>query len=137
MKWLYLILVFLLFFVGAKGQSKPATAPHKTNQILIDPVEPSPSFPGGQKAFYKFLGKNLKWPGDPEVSGRVVVGFVVEKDGRLTHFKILRSLGKDFDAEALRVLKKSPKWIPAIINGKPVRRGFMQPINFIISDSSE
>jgi protein TonB len=137
MKWLYLTLVFSLLFVGAYAQKKPAPIPNKNNQILIDPVEEGPSFPGGQKAFYKFLSKNLKWPGDPEVSGRVIVGFVVEKDGSLTHFKILRSLGKDFDAEALRVLKKSPKWMPATINSKPVRRGVMQPINFIIGDSSE
>ncbi|HWZ03281.1 MAG TPA: hypothetical protein VNX40_06680, partial [Mucilaginibacter sp.] len=106
MKWLNLILVFLLFFVGAKGQSKPATAPHKTNQILIDPVEPSPSFPGGQKAFYKFLGKNLKWPLDNEtyVQGHVLISFFVEKDGSLTNFKVEKKLWPELDAEALRVL---------------------------------
>jgi len=135
MKWPYLTIVFLLLFSGAGGQNKPAPASHKSEQILIDPVGPSPSFSGGQGAFYKFLSKNLKWPSDnmDDTFGRVIVGFVVEKDGRLTNFKILRSLGKDFDAEAVRVLKKSPKWIPAIINGKPVRMGFMQPINFTIA----
>jgi protein TonB len=81
-----------------------------------------PNFPGGQKVFYKFLGKNLKWPvkGDYDGQGKVIVSFYVEKDGQLTNFKIERSLWDPFDNEALRVMRISPKWIPARQNGMPI-----------------
>jgi protein TonB len=65
--------------------------------------------------------------------GRVIVGFTVEKDGKLSDFKVEKSLGTKFDTEALRVLKKSPKWIPGRLKGKPVRVRYSVPINFTIS----
>jgi len=90
-------------------------------------------FPGGTKAYGKFLEKNLRWPTQDDIQGRVIVSFIVEKDGSLTNFKVERSLGKDCDNEALRVLRKFPKWIPGMKNGKPVRVKYMVPINFTIS----
>lgn len=138
MKWLYLTLVFSLFFVEVNSQEKAVATTSKNDQIINDPnsIEVNPSFPGGQKAFYKFLSKNLKWPSDnmDDTFGRVIVGFVIEKDGHLSDFKVERSLGKKFDAEALRVLKKSPKWIPGKQNGKLVRVRYTVPINFTVND---
>ncbi len=135
MKRVLPILIFLLFFLSVKAQKK-VIPQSKNNDVLIDPVSPEPSFPGGKKAFYKFLAKNLKWPknNDGDTQGRVIIGFVVEKDGRLTGFKVLRSLRKAFDAEALRVMKKSPKWIPAMNNGKTVRVEYAVPISFTLSE---
>jgi len=135
MKWLYVVLTFLLIFANTKAKNKALPLRDRNDQILTDPVEPSPSFPGGQKALNRFLARNLKWPSDEydDTTGKVVIGFVVEKDGRLTNFKVLRSLGGKFDAEALRVLRKSPKWIPAGQNGKALRTKYMLPINFTTS----
>ena len=134
MKW-FLIFTISLCFNNARAQNKPVKSPNN-NDIVIDPISPSPQFPGGNKAWGRFLMKNLKWPanGPDDTFGRVIVSFFVEKDGRLTSFKVERGLGKTFDDEALRVLEKSPRWIPATINGKPVTAKYLVPINFTMSD---
>jgi len=96
-----------------------------------------PRFPGGSKAFGKFLEKTLIYPdksGMIDVQGKVIISFIVEKDGRLTNFKVARKLYPIFDDEALRVMKLSPKWIPGKVNGKPVRCRHTIPINFVLAD---
>jgi TonB family protein len=90
---------------------------------------------GGTNAFLKFVKKNLKWPRSGiDASGRVLMSFIVEKDGTLTNFKVERGIEPSFDAEALNVLKRSPKWIPAKINGKKVRSRYIVPISFDIAE---
>jgi len=92
-------------------------------------------FPGGEKAFGKFLAKNLKWP-DPgiDAQGKVIITFTIEKDGRLTGIKVTKGMGEPFDTEGLRVIKKSPRWIPATRNGIPIKSVKSIPINFTISE---
>jgi len=124
-----------LFSLSIKAK-KPALSQQPDYDRMQDApilVDKMPTFPGGIKAYGKFLNKNLKWPGDMESTGRVIVSFYIEKDGHLTHFKIVKSMGSDFDAEALRVLKKSPKWIPGMKDGKAVRVKHSVPINFYFS----
>jgi protein TonB len=137
MKPLFLILIFTLFLSDSKAQ-KPVSVHAAKSEVIIDapnPVEKSPMFPGGEKAYGKFLEKNLKWPDTQiDAQGRVIISFFVEKDGRLTNFKLERGLGEPFDQEALRILKKSPRWIPAKQNGKAVRIRYSVPINFILSE---
>lgn len=94
-------------------------------------VEKIPQFPGGMPAFYRYIGANFKYPEAARrdsVMGRVVISFVVEEDGSLSGFKILRNLGSGTGEEAVRVLKASPKWIPGIQNGRPVRVQYTLPI---------
>jgi protein TonB len=136
MKRLPLILIFILFILDLKAQKTPLSQSSKNNLVIRDPIPVEPSFPGGDKAFGKFLAKNVKWPktDDGDTMGKVIISFIVEKDGRLTGFSVVRSLGKDFDAEALRVIKKSPKWIPATRNAKPVRVKYYVPIHFTLSE---
>ena len=136
MKCFLVILIFISFIFQSKAQRTALTQSSKNGTILVDPsqLKKLPMFPGGQKAFYKFLGKNLKWPGDTEATGKVIVDFYIEKNGRLTNFKIVKSMGEKLDAEALRVLKKSPKWIPGRLNGKKVRVKHEVSINFTLSE---
>jgi|SRR6185503_154422 len=112
--------------------SKPDTAkPSRIKIYSTLDIDEFPEFPGGLKGYTKFLSKNLKWPqGSHESTGRVILSFVVERDGRLSHFKIERSIGKELDAEAIRVLKLSPKWTPAIKNGFKVRVRDVVPVTF-------
>jgi len=94
-------------------------------------IEKMPEFPGGMPAFYKYIGMNFKYPEAARrdsVSGRLIISFVVEKDGALTDFKVLRNLGAGTGEEAVRVLKESPKWNPGMQNGKPVRVQYTLPI---------
>lgn len=94
-------------------------------------VEVLPEFPGGgMPAFIKFLSKNYRYPAmarEQGVSGRVIMSFVVEKDGSLTDIKVIRDLGLGTGEEAIRLLKSSPKWKPGIQNGRPVRVAYTLP----------
>ncbi len=90
--------------------------------------ESKPEYVGGMKSFYKFISKNYKAPDVEGLKGTVIVSFVVEKDGSLTDFKIDKDIGYGTGKEAIRVLKKSPSWIPATQKGLPVRCLFSLPI---------
>ncbi len=99
-------------------------------------VEKLPEFPGGEAAFGKYLGNAIRYPPvakENNTQGRVIVSFVVERDGNLTDIKVLRDIGGGCGAEAIRVLQKSPKWKAGIQNGKPVRVAYTMPINFTLA----
>ncbi len=91
-------------------------------------IEVKPDFPGGIAKFLAYVGNNFRFE-EEGVSGRVIVTFVIEKDGTLTDIKVVRDIGFGSGAEAIRVLKKSPKWIPGIQNGKKVRVLYSLPIS--------
>lgn len=115
----------------------PDSVAAPTDGVAKDEVfmvaEQMPEFPGGMKELLKFLQDNLKYPENAmknNVQGRVIVQFVVEKDGTLTEFKVARSVDPDLDAEALRVLQTMPKWKPGMQRGKIVRVKFTVPVSF-------
>ena len=96
-------------------------------------VEDMPAFPGGMEAMIQFISSNIKYPADAKkqkVDGRVLVNFVVEKDGSITEVKVIKPAFPSLDAEAIRVVKAMPKWKPGYQNGKAVRVQFTMPINF-------
>ncbi|MCR8556318.1 TonB family protein [Mucilaginibacter sp. BJC16-A38] len=98
-------------------------------------VDVLPEFPGGMEAFAKFLAQTIRYPRDAREQGeqgKVIVNFVVEADGSLTNFKITKSVSKSIDDEALRVIKLSPIWNPALAGGKPVRVAYSVPIVFSV-----
>jgi protein TonB len=100
------------------------------DNTVYNAVEVRPDFPGGIQKFYDFVGKNYRAP-EEDVRGKVYVQFVVEKDGSLTDIKVVRDLGYGTGAEAIRVLKKSPRWKPGVQNGRPVRVLYSLPISII------
>ncbi len=104
---------------------------------IYEIVEQMPEFPnGGIAGLMSFISKNLKYPTicqESGVQGKVIVLFVVEKDGSTTDFRIVRSVDKYLDKEALRVLSSMPKWIPGKQKGVPVRVKYTVPINFRLS----
>ncbi|MBB6111428.1 outer membrane transport energization protein TonB [Mucilaginibacter lappiensis] len=105
------------------------------NQIFTS-VEQVPEFPGGLDKFGAYLGKSIRYPAvarENGTQGRVIVTFVVEKDGSLTDIKVTRGIGSGCDEEAVRVLKNSPKWKPGIQNGRPVRVQYSVPISFTLA----
>jgi protein TonB len=105
------------------------------NQIFTA-VEKQPSFPGGDAKFGAYLGKAIRYPAiarENNVTGRVILTFVVERDGSLTDIKVVRGIGSGCDEEAVRALKASPKWTPGIQNGKPVRVQYSVPVAFSLA----
>ncbi len=96
-------------------------------------VENMPQFPGGTRALNRFIAKTVKYPPlaqEHGVTGRVIVGFVIGKDGSVSDVKVLRPVDPSLDKEAIRVIKAMPKWKPGKQRGKPVRVSYTVPINF-------
>ncbi|WPO79163.1 energy transducer TonB [Flavobacterium sp. KACC 22761] len=92
-------------------------------------IDEKPDFPGGMDLFFKFVDENFKKPAkNPEIKGKVYVEFIIEKNGSLTGLKVLRDIGYGTGDEAIRILKKCPKWIPGELNGKKVRVLFGIPL---------
>lgn len=116
-----------------KKEEKPAE-PEK----IFTSVEQNPEFPGGQAALLKYLSSHIQYP--PQAAengkeGKVVVQFVVEKDGHVGEVKVVRSVDKDLDREAIRVCKSLPKFTPGRQNGQPVRVWFTLPVTFKLQGS--
>lgn len=100
---------------------------------IFEVVEQKPSFPGGDGALMSWLSQNIKYPSiaaEIGVQGRVIVQFVVEKDGSITDVKIAKSVDPSLDKEAARVIKSMPHWIAGRQNGSPVRVRFTVPVTF-------
>ena len=123
--------VLVLLFVAntnATAQNKKAA-----NDKVLEKAEVMPEYPGGEQAMMKFVADNVKYPQDAidkEISGRVLVGFVVEKDGSISDVKVVKGIGGGCDEEAVRVVNAMPKWKPGMDKGKPVRVSYMMPITF-------
>ena len=116
-----------------KVKTKPQTDTTKKKKTWDCMPETMPQFPGGQGVLMKYLAANIKYPASAvkaKKQGRVIVTFIVQKDGSITHAKIAKSIDPELDAEALRIVKGMPKWTPGTQNGKPVSVRYMVPVKF-------
>jgi protein TonB len=110
----------------------PAPKPEVSNKVF-DVVEQMPSYPGGTSALMSYLNSNIKYPvvaQENGVQGRVIVGFVVERDGSITDVNILKSVDPSLDREAARVVRSMPRWTPGKQNGQAVRVKYNVPVTF-------
>ncbi|SNR35308.1 energy transducer TonB [Flavobacterium sp. ov086] len=107
------------------------TIPNNDNSVYNTAgIDVRPEFPGGMLVFDKFIEKNFKIPNNnPALKGKIYVVFIVEKDGSLSDFRVLKDIGYETGAEAIRVLKTSPKWTPGKKDNKLVRVLFSMPIS--------
>ncbi len=114
-----------------------ASVDTKEERQVYIAVENQAEFPGGMEVFGKWLNSHLAYPEEAEkdsIQGRVIIRFVIEADGTVTHPEILRGLSPAVDKEAIRLVNSMPKWTPGKINGKEVASYFTIPIVFRISD---
>ena len=98
-------------------------------------VEQIPEFPGGIVQFMKWLSRNLRYPPQAQqqkIQGKVVVSFIVNKDGSISAPTIVKSVDPVLDSEAMRVVRMMPRWKPGMEKGKPCRTMFAIPINFVL-----
>ena len=110
-----------------------ATKKTSANDKVYEVCEQMPTFPGGDAALMKYLAENIKYPVSAQKAkeqGRVVVQFIVEKDGAVTGVKTVRSVTPVLDAEAVRVIKAMPKWTPGRQGGQPMRVRYNVPVSF-------
>ena len=113
--------------------AQPEPPKHEEENKVFDVVEQMPSFPGGMGALMSWLSQNIKYPviaAENGVQGRVIVQFVVEKDGSVTDVHVAKSVDPSLDKEAARVVKAMPKWNPGKQNGSAVRVKYTVPVTF-------
>ena len=111
---------------------EPEPEKPKEEEVFVA-VEQQAEFPGGMAALMKWLSNNIRYPEaaqQNDVQGRVIVKFIVEKDGSVSQAQIVKGVDKDLDKEALRVVNKMPKWQAGKNNGVAVRSYFTLPVNF-------
>ena len=101
--------------------------------IIHVSVEVMPEFPGGTAALMKYLGSNIKYPTISQETGsqgKVIVQFVVDRDGTISNPEVVRGVDPYLDKEAIRVISSMPKWTPGVQNGKKVRVKYTVPVSF-------
>lgn len=121
------LLTFLLCtsFLGVEAQNySPDTLK------IFDVAEEMPNFPGGIRAMNTFISNSIQYPLGTSVQGRVIVSFVVERNGSLSNVKVVRSVEQSLDKEAIRIIKSMPRWTPGRQNGKVVRVRYTAAVVF-------
>lgn len=117
----------------AKDEIKAPEPPKHEENKIFTVVEQMPMYPGGDAALMQYLSSNIHYPAvaaENGVQGRVVVGFVVERDGSITDVNVMRSVDPSLDREAVRVVKNMPRWTPGKQNGSAVRVKYQVPVTF-------
>lgn len=120
-------LCFLIFESNAQNQSEI------NPDSIYNYAKTPPRFPDGEKALVEYLSDNIKYPKaakKQKIEGRVLLTFIVEKDGSLSEISVYRSVGGGCDEEALRVVEEMPLWTPARENGRAVRCRYTLPVLF-------
>ena len=133
MKTTILTILLTILCLGTANAQKPmkVKANPETSQVSREPH--MPSFPGGKEALMQYLAGNVKYPKDAyeqKIGGRVLVQFVIEKDGSISDVEIARGVFPSLDEEAIRVIKGMPRWNPGKQNGKAVRVKYVLPVSF-------
>lgn len=116
-----------------KTMGDKVVAPAVERSDVYDIVDTLPEFPEGQQALMKFLSQNISYPevaAQFGIQGRVIIQFVVDKDGSITNVRIARGVEQSLDLEAIRVVLSMPKWKPGLEEGEAVRTKFTLPIVF-------
>jgi protein TonB len=139
MKKLLILLMPVLFAGHWLAAQTPAvkldTLPN--GETIFKMVETQPAFKGGQKAWIAFLDKNLQYPPaaiDNEIQGTVMTDFIIDKDGKISDIKIVKSPGKALSEEATRIIQLSDgNWLPGTQNGQKVKCHMHEPIVFKLS----
>lgn len=112
-------------------EAKPAEAPTAAEIHIVENPDEAASFPGGTSALFDWLKTNMTYPQDAKdkgIEGRVVLKFVVQKDGTISKVQIMRSVDPSIDKAALRLVKMMPKWTPAKANGADVDSEYTLPL---------
>jgi TonB family protein len=124
----------------SKGKAKVKDSVAEPTGLVFTSVEKVPEFPGGLQSFGTYLARNIRYPAnarDQGIQGKVIISFIVERDGSLSDVHVTRGIADEMDKEALRVIMASPKWSPGIQNGRLVRVAYSVPISFTLVDDEK
>lgn len=132
---IFLSALILSFGAFAQVQQSETKKEASSDDLIFVDHEMNAHFPGGNKACMAWLKEHIKYPKDclkKKIEGRVIVSFIVEKDGSLDSIKVVKSPNPSLSKEAIRVAKEMPKFVPARQGNKCIKSRFMLPINFKI-----
>ena len=124
----------------AQASTITEVASPPTEDKVFEKLDVLPEFPGGEKAMMQWISQNMQYPKnavDGNIEGRVIVSFIVEKDGSISNVEVKESVHELLDKEALRVINAMPKWKPGLQDGQPARARFFVPISFKTQQSAE
>ena len=133
MKKALLLIIFIGGAIVSKAQRNEVVELPADSNAVYSVVETPPVPKGDFKEFYKYIAQRIHYPAEARkknIQGKVLLQFIVERDGNITNVKVIRSASTDLEAEAVRVISDSPKWNPGRQGGKPVRVYYMVPIAF-------
>ncbi|MDD2575909.1 MAG: energy transducer TonB [Bacteroidales bacterium] len=127
-----LVMVFA-FSLNVNAQEKKSD----NSDVVFTVVENEAEFPGGVEAMNRFMAENIKYPTlakQKNIEGKVIISFIVEKNGTLSDIRTIKDIGEGCGDEGLRIVKLMPKWKPAKQKGQPVRQQFLLPISFVLTN---
>jgi len=135
-------LVLIFFACSSPDTNQVNDENQKSTTVEEEPlfmvVEQMPEFVGGEQAMYKFIGEQLKYPTQAKtegIGGRVLISFIIEKDGKITNVETMKGIGGGCDEEAMRVIQNMPNWSPGQQRGENVRVKYRLPIKFTLNGS--
>ena len=127
-----LVMVFA-FSLNVNAQEKKSD----NSDVVFTVVENEAEFPGGVEAMNRFMAENIKYPTlakQKNIEGKVIISFIVEKNGTLSDIRTIKDIGEGCGDEGVRIVKLMPKWKPAKQKGQPVRQQFLLPISFVLTN---
>jgi TonB family protein len=141
MKKILFLIITLLTFELTFSQSHTKTENQKVKAGFgVTVVQTPAQYPGGPDSLFNYLSNNLKYPRHAKLSGvygRVYVGFLVDKTGKLKNFRILSGVTDELNDEALRVVKAMPDWTPGTRAGENIDVQYVLPIDFVLPSKQE
>lgn len=140
MKKYFLFLYLIFLSINLKAQSPVMIGPGLTKtengrNTVYTAVEKQPEPKCGMTAYNKYIASHIRYPKEEKkngIHGRVIVQFIVERNGKLTNMKILRTFSQGLSKEAIRLISTGPKWNPGMQKGEKVRVRYIIPVNFVL-----
>ena len=127
------LLMISAFTLNVNAQEKKSD----NSDVVYTVVENEAEFPGGVAAMNRFLAENIKYPTlakQKNIEGKVIISFIVEKNGSLSDIRTIKDIGEGCGDEGIRIVRLMPKWKPAKQKGPPVRQQFLLPISFVLTN---
>jgi len=123
-----IVFIAFAFFSIQMAFAQEAPTEAEAPVLEMNDIDIQPDYPGGLEIFYNFFDKNFQKPNVPSLVGKIAFSFIIETDGTITNIKLLKDPGFGTGAEAERVLRLTPKWLPGKKDGKAVRVNYLLPI---------
>ena len=129
----FIFLAFMAMVLSMSAQVNKAISAQRDSSRIFVEYEENAQFPGGEKACFKWMEEHIKYPEGCSANspqGRVIVSFIIEKDGSIDSIKVFRSPDPALSEEAVRLVSEMPRWKPARYNNKTIRQRYFLPIIF-------